>query len=77
MASTDPIERSKQWARKRYPQADVSTRNIRGRPIVLATTDNLIRPTGRDPIAADFSTALNVRLRPPALWRPDRTGEAS
>ena len=43
MASTDPIERSKQWARKRYPQAEVSTRNIRGRPIVLATTDNLIR----------------------------------
>ncbi len=41
--TTDPIERSKEWARKRYPEAEVSTRSIKGRPIVLATTDNLIR----------------------------------
>ncbi len=43
MASSDPIERAKAHARQMYPEAEVRMRSIRGKPIVLATTENLIR----------------------------------
>jgi hypothetical protein len=40
---SDPIERAKAHAATMYPEATITTRSIRGRPVVLATTDNLIR----------------------------------
>jgi hypothetical protein len=47
MASTDPIERSKEWARKRYPQAEVSTRSIRGQANAGSATRTTQRPGWR------------------------------
>jgi hypothetical protein len=40
---TDPIERAKAHAATMYPVATISTRNVQGKPIVLATEGNLIR----------------------------------
>lgn len=36
MTETDPIERAKSHARQMYPEARVSTRSHRGKPVVLA-----------------------------------------
>jgi hypothetical protein len=35
---TDPIERAKRHAASMYPEAKVTTRSVKGRPIVLATS---------------------------------------
>jgi hypothetical protein len=37
------IERAKRHAAAMYPDAKISTRNVRGRPVVLALEANLIR----------------------------------
>jgi hypothetical protein len=42
-AATDPIERAKEHAATMYPEATIVTRNVRGRPVVVATEGNLIR----------------------------------
>jgi hypothetical protein len=41
--TTDPIQRAKAHAEQMFPEAEVSTRSVRGRPVVLATEGNLIR----------------------------------
>ena len=43
LTNTDPIERAKAHAEVMYPAAAVQTRDVRGRPVVLALEDNLIR----------------------------------
>ena len=40
---SDPIERTRVHAAQMYPSADVRTKNHRGRPVVLAVEDDLIR----------------------------------
>ena len=52
---TDPIERAKAQAGQRYPRATITTRSVRGRPVVLAHEGNLIRLIGlsdRDAVPA-------------------------
>lgn len=44
--SNDPIERAKAQAGQRYPRATITTRSVRGRPVVLAYEGNLIRLIG-------------------------------
>jgi hypothetical protein len=39
----DPIERAKSRAESRFPGAEIRTKNHRGRPVVLATSGDLIR----------------------------------
>jgi hypothetical protein len=39
----DPVERAKDHAAIMYPDATIATRSVRGRPVVLAREDNLIR----------------------------------
>jgi len=40
---TDPIERAKDHAAMMYPDAELATCSVRGRPVVLAVEGNLLR----------------------------------